>query len=319
MPSEQTVENRRAWRRLLRTSRGQLGLFTSAQVRDCGVVRWHIERQLELGTIERWGHGLYAVTGMPDAWERRAMAAQLLGGPRCVLSHETAGHLLELRGVPRPDRIEVLFPRGRRRRLADVTVHTTGVLAADDVTEIGCHRVTTAARTIRDLAASYGEDRTEHVLHEAWRRDQTDPGEVRRCHERFPLRARPRALTAVLDRADPRVTRLRSGEEGRVFRLVRDSDLPTPEPDLEVVVADGSIRFYLDLAYPEVRVGVEVDPPLYHSIGPDLERDEARRRALEEAGWIIVSVTSEELRWRPELFLARLRAALVQRGHPRVA
>jgi hypothetical protein len=311
--------HRDAWRRLLRRSRRQLGLFTAAHAVADGVSRWHLARQLELGTVERWGRGLYAFAGMPDGWERRALAGQLLGGPSCVMSHDTAGYLLELRGVPRPSRIELVYPRRRERRLADVTVHTTFVLPEEHVTEVGPHRVTNPARTIRDLAWRYDGPRLEHVFHEAWRRGSTDPDEVRRCHERFPPESRPRTLTSALDRADPSVTRLRSGEEGRAFRLVRDSDLPTPEVDWEVVVADGSIRFFVDLAYPDVRVAVEVDPPLYHSIGPDRARDEARRRAIGEAGWVIVPVTSEELRWRPELFLSRLRAALTAAGHPSLA
>ena len=71
---------------------------------------------------------------------------------------------------------------------------------------------------------------------------------------------------------------------------------------------------YVDLGYPEFRVGLEYDGERHHT-GPEARAHDARRRRwlAQEMGWEIIPVTKDFL-YRPAPYLEALLTGLLQRG-----
>jgi len=90
--------------------------------------------------------------------------------------------------------------------------------------------------------------------------------------------------------------------------LVR-SGLPCPAVNLPVVTRDG--KKYLDMAYPEARLALEYDGQ--HHEG-SLAADARRRRALEDLGWRIVTITGHDLRHDPASVVRSVTRALTERA-----
>jgi very-short-patch-repair endonuclease len=70
----------------------------------------------------------------------------------------------------------------------------------------------------------------------------------------------------------------------------------------------------LDIAFPALRVAVEVDGWAWHI---DLDRfrgDRRKQNALELAGWMVLRFTWHDLTERPEQVVAEIKAALAHRS-----
>jgi len=87
--------------------------------------------------------------------------------------------------------------------------------------------------------------------------------------------------------------------------------LPCPEVNLRVNTTDG-VK-YLDLAYGEAKLALEYDGQV-HARDGILERDTRRRRALEDLGWRIITITDRDLRADPDSILRSVTAALAERA-----
>ena len=96
--------------------------------------------------------------------------------------------------------------------------------------------------------------------------------------------------------------------EVRLARRLGRSKLPKPVRQHEVRVAGA--RRYLDFAWPEARVAVEVDGYRWHSSRGAWERDRARLRELRRAGWTILHATKQDVDEGFEGLLQELTAVL---------
>lgn len=93
----------------------------------------------------------------------------------------------------------------------------------------------------------------------------------------------------------------------RALRLMRDNTDSFPETDLRLlllryglpcpavnpsVMVGSGRRYFLDMAYESLRIGIEYDGA-YH--GSQCEKDAARRRELKDAGWTVVSAENADV------------------------
>ncbi|MDH6283947.1 type IV toxin-antitoxin system AbiEi family antitoxin domain-containing protein [Prescottella agglutinans] len=143
----------------------QWGLFTTAQARAAGMHPKHIADLIDAGAVHRVRHGVHRINGAPWHPHEDLRAAWLALDPAlsiggrlahqpitCAVSHRSAARLLQLGDID-ADLLEFTIPRRRQSRLPDQRFHT-GTLAAGDTELVDGLPVTTAARTIDDLAAS---------------------------------------------------------------------------------------------------------------------------------------------------------------------
>ncbi len=263
--------------------------------------------------VERLRPGIYAIVGVPGSWERDAFAALLYAGPTAVLCSGAAAYvhrLWDVAGAP----VSVLFPRGSARPLAGIHVCTTTVLPDRHVVASGPLRVTSVPRTLRDLSRTRGARWAERALFDACRRGLTDIDEVRACLDDF--RRNPKAICLAAAQYDPAFDRLRSPKEVDAVIAIRAAGLPTPEVDHLVQI--GSQRRYIDLAYPLVRLAIEVDGRTTHSLPFDVAADRARQTELEALGWTVIRIPTRWLTGDCHRAIVRIRTALLELGHPAV-
>ncbi|WP_326603411.1 type IV toxin-antitoxin system AbiEi family antitoxin domain-containing protein [Rhodococcus sp. PD04] len=142
----------------------QWGLFTTAQARAAGMHPKHLATLADAGAIHHVRHGIHRIHGAPwhphedlrAAWlaldPTRSADERLTEDPiTAAVSHRSAAKVLQLGDVD-ADHLEFTLPRRRQTRLADQRFHV-GALASDNTELVDGLPVTTAARTIDDLAA----------------------------------------------------------------------------------------------------------------------------------------------------------------------
>lgn len=235
----------------------------------------------------------------------RSWAAYLLVEPDGVVSGYSAAELLGASCGPQDAPVELTYPWSRRR-LPGLIVHRDS-LAADEMVVRSGIRMTTPLRTAFDLArwrslveAVAAVDALAHRFD--FELDQL--GMLRSRH--LGLRG-CRELQRVLKLVDPRA---QSPMESRIrVALVRGGLPPSVQHPVPV---DGRCC-YLDLAYPEVRLGVEFDGR-HHRTAEQARIDLRREALLTAAGWKIIRFDAWTVFNRPDRIVTSTRAELLRRG-----
>jgi very-short-patch-repair endonuclease len=285
----------------------QHGVVTGRQLMRAGSTRYAIGHYLKTGWLEPMHRGVYGV-GPVMAPHRREMAALLACGPGAVLSHRSAAALWEMLPAP-PVMVPVTLSTTRdlRGRTSGIRVYRVRGLDADEVSVVRGLRVTHAARTLLDLAASLSVRDLERAMARADRKGFLD----RRCLEllltRYPRRPGRTRLAALLE-GDAGPTLTRSEAEERFLALIRRAGLRDPE--MNVVVQD----YEVDALWRAERLVVEIDGFAFHSTRAVFERDRQRDRELTAAGLTVLRITWRELTLQPEALLVQLAQALANRG-----
>jgi hypothetical protein len=290
------------------------GLFSRKQALAAGYTAAGIQLRLRRGQWERVGRGVLRVVGREERAGDRLLLAVLSAGQHAVARHRSAAFALGwdlLDPVVEP---ELYLPRthgttdvaGARVRRADLGEH--------EVITVGVLPVTTAPRTAIDLAGAdteTGELEAVAALDSALRLGQVTLDELRsalRSRGRMP-RSTCVAAQQVLDLLD---TSSGSAPESvaRVHFRRAGLDMPCCQ---YVVQADGRFLARVDFAWPEARLVVEVDGFAWHGSKAAFQRDSARQRRLQRAGWTVLRFTAEDVLDRPEEMLADVSAVLAER------
>jgi very-short-patch-repair endonuclease len=270
----------------------QHALVTLDQARQHGYTDDAIRRRVESGRWRRIRHAVFMVNGAPETWQQAALAAVLASGPEAVASHTTAGVLWGLPNVFHEVTFEVSTPRPRRVRQPEVRVHRTmRFLKMEHAVR---HRVpaTSVARTLVDLSGSMSVQQLGIATDFARRELQFRLVDLQRCVAgRAPARGRkPTRIHAVLRARLEYHDETESGLEMRVLRAIVAVGLPEPVQQHRVQIGDRSRR--IDLAYPELKLAIEVDGWKHHGPRSAFDADRARDNELEIIGWDRLHFTS---------------------------
>jgi Protein of unknown function (DUF559)/AbiEi antitoxin C-terminal domain len=252
-------------------------------------------------------HDVYLYAEAPVDDLARCHAAALILPPGGALSHESAASLFGVNAMPiGPPRVHVTVPiRCRMRPQPGLVVHRR-CLPAVDVARRGGLPVTAPARLAFDLGRH--EDRVRAVV-----------GLDALLYQRV---LRPHALPDVAaDRCGwPGVGRFReaatltrphveSPMETRLRLTVMAGGLPEPVVQHEVRDRSGRVVGRLDLAYDDIRVGLEYDGE-HHRERVTFQRDAVRLNRLRLMGWTVLRFTADDVLRHPERVVAHVRAAL---------
>jgi hypothetical protein len=266
--------------------------------------------------------GVRVPAGLPDSVELRCQAAALLV-PDAAFSHVTAA---SLHGLPLP-----LQPTGREtasRTRASVHVtlaptvprrarrHPVGLvchearLQPDEIERRadGLH-VTTVARTWADLAGALDLVDLVAVADAALNRRLVSTQQLENITESWSGRAGAKLLRTALPLVEPATD---SAMETRLRLLLVLAGLPRPVAGRDVVLYGGWIA-RPDLSYPELRIAIEYDGEHHRVDRKQWRNDIGRRRALEEAGWVVLIFTADDVLQRPQETVRQVRAALRSR------
>ena len=270
----------------------QHGLVTFDQARAAGFTRHQILNRVQTGRWSRARVGVLAVNGAPATWEQAALAAALASGPEAVASHSTAGVLWGLPNVFHEVTFEVSTPRPRRVRQPGVRVHRTVCFLEMEHTVHDGIPVTSMARTLVDLSGSISVEQLGIATDFARRERHLRLVDLQRCVAGLhpaPGR-RPTRIHAVLRARLEHHDETESGLEMRVLRAIVAAGLPEPVQQYWVNVGDRWRR--IDLAYPELKLGIEVDGFGPHSSRSSFDADRVRENELEIINWDRLHFTS---------------------------
>jgi very-short-patch-repair endonuclease len=214
--------------------------------------------------------------------EGQWLAAVLAAGEGAALSHLSAAKLWNVwRRAVRG--IDVLAPR--RRQVKGVRVHTARRLEPCDMTVHNGIPVTTVPRTLVDLAEVLTAHQLANVIHEASFRNRFSPRATRAAMERANGRHR-RALDQALALNAAGSAGTKSDLEDRFLEQAQAAEVRDPVVNAAVQTRERS--YEVDFRWGDLCV--EVDGPGQHRARTKTE-DEARDRALTEAGYRVLRVT----------------------------
>jgi len=198
----------------------------------------------------------------------------------------------------------VTAARSRKAR-ADILVHTSRRLQADDRVVKEAIPVTSVARTLVDLAEVLSDVRLARAVHEAEVRRIFDLEAVEAALGRVSGRRGRHRLRRVLAAYRPEDHELESEAERRFRALCRRYGLPNPRPQL----IEG---YRVDFYWPQARLAVEVDGAAFHHTRRAFHADRARDRALAALGIQVLRVTWPDLD-RGQKIAGELQRALAAR------
>lgn len=233
-------------------------------------------------------------------------AALLVSGEGAVLSHRAAAAVWHLRAVPTGD-IDVTVPsRSGRQKRSGITVHRSSTLyLADAVVHDGIP-VTSAARTILDLAGVLPRRELERVLDRA---EQLRLFDLRALERQIAAgHGRPAAATLKQCLAEHTAgsTLTESETEERFLPLVDKAGLERPAINEWVVLSDGT-ALRPDCMWRHRRLIVELDGFGPHSTRRALRTDRRRDRKLRLENWKVLRFTYEDVTEEPGAVVAELR------------
>ena len=184
--------------------------------------------------------------------------------------------------------VEVTVFDSTTPRLRGVKAHRAAIVVADDITTVTGLAVTSPARTLVDLAgcSDIATSLLARMLDDCAIRRLCRPDDVAECLDRCQARRGRRRLLALLDQR----MRADSHHEARWLRRLQRAGLCPPAVGYQLVVDDRVM--VLDFAWPEHRVGIEVDGWQPHATRSAFDRDRLRDLAAARAGWTILRVTS---------------------------
>lgn len=266
-------------------------MLTRTAALQLGLTQRIITRKLEKGSLVLVGRGLYRVGGAPVTWEQQVLAACLLGGPGAVASHRSAGALWHLSGITQA-KPEVTLHRSTNGAAAAkrARVHSSRHLASKDTTTIEGIPVTRVGRTVIDLSSRLNiRDLTEVVDDVVCKRLATVDQLSRQLHRSGHHTPAFAKLEQVLQSWQPGPAP-GSHAEMLVERCLTDQGIPAPVRQHEVRL-EGNRVVRLDLAWPDQRVGLELQSLRHHGSPAQFHADRRRILDLRALGWDIVEVT----------------------------
>lgn len=245
-----------------------------------------IARRVEAGTLQTLYRGVYVVGGAPQTWTTRISGATLLA-PQTVASHRAAARLWDIGGI-RTNLIEVTTPA--RLRTPGITAHRH-TLTDKDVTSHRGIPITSVHRTLSDLGAVVNPTILEDALDDALRKGLTSIDWLQKELERIGVHGKkgPAALSTLLAEADASMP---SWLERRFIRKLKGTKIPPYQREYPALAA----KYFIDFAWPDVCLGVEVHGEKWHKRRQRWPQDLARHNDITSAGWTMLHYAWEQIR-----------------------
>lgn len=282
-------------------TKAQGGLLTLRQLRGSGLSVGQARWLVASGRLEPTrAVGVYRAAGAPSTAESPAWFAVLSSGS--PLSYLSAASWWEM---PVPFDGLVHITRFDRRRLdwpAGARVHRVR-LAPSAVTTWRGMPLTTRSETVLDCLGwlRFGDaaQLADRAIHQDW----FAVADVQRRLEEQPGRWGNKQLRALLPHLGDGAA---AESERRLHRLLRSAGITGWTPNLSVVM-DGK-RFEIDVAFPGLRLAIEVDGRRYHSSDHRFQADRTKQNALIGAGWRVLRFTWADIVDRPADVIGQIHA-----------
>jgi hypothetical protein len=283
-----------------------------------GVTVSRMRSLVHSGDLVRVRYGVYATRQAVISTEgdpRRTHALQVAAtvaavGRDTAASHQSAAVIHGIELLTHPRLVTLTRPpsrRGSRRRSDGILFHAAEV-PAEHMTRLFGIRVTTAPRTVVDLARTSPFMAAVVAADSALRARMTTRAELEAMCEACGQWPGVRKARQVAAFSDSRAESVLESCARVVFR-----ELGLEPPELQVTVCcDGSV-FRVDFLWAQHRTIAEADGLAKYASRDDILAQFRRDRLLRDAGYKVVHFTWRELFESPELVVARIRAAFASR------
>jgi predicted transcriptional regulator of viral defense system len=196
MPADPTVLRRS----LNAIAMDQAGYFSAAQALEVGYSYQSQKYHVDHGNWDRVDRALFRLPGWPARDEDRYVLWRVWSHNRAVVSHQSALVAHDLGDVS-PTRLHLTVPPGFRGKSAGVVLHQA-VLATEDIEDRDGYQITSAKRTLFDVATSTDmtQEQLDVAVADAVKEEIVVPRELRDRVDEFGTRAAlriERALTAL--------------------------------------------------------------------------------------------------------------------------
>lgn len=273
---------------------------TTAELEELGVSRSALTRARNRGLVTSPIHGMVVLGGAQLTFAGKMRLAVLGAGDEAFVSGQTAGSLHGLRGMS-TSKVEITVYE--RRRLTNHPswcriVRTSWIESIDvQVRDSDNLRIASPLRTLFGLAAQFNQHHFERAAEDLWHRGLATPEQAWDYLQdiRRSGRTGVRTMETWLEKAALRDRPAQSNLELDFIDIVERMGLPAPKRQHPVVLVTGE-TVHLDIAWPDLRLAVEPGHSWWH--GGDLRqrRDQARDRACNAVGWMVVRFDEEARR-----------------------
>lgn len=253
---------------------------------------------------------VYLPKGVKLTPDRRAVAAWLWSARNATLAGMSASALYGSRWIDEELPAELI--RTEACPVEGVLIHRNK-LRDDEVGVVHELPVTTPARTAFDIGRRKGLERAIIRVDALANATGLKAGDVMRLADtRRGARGmvQLRRVLALMDGGSE------SPQETRTRLLLIAAGFPKPQTQILVVDEYGSFVGRIDMGWAEFKVCVEYDGRQHWDDPAQHAYDIDRLAELTAHGWLIIRVSRDLLRYRPHVFLARVRDAMQARGWP---
>ena len=280
----------------------QGGVATSAQIL-LHLTRRGMQRRLKCAELVKIFPDIYSL-GTPGALTRLRGLDLRCGEPVAVcLGTAAAIYGFDTEGVAD---LHVLNPEGHLLRdRAGLVVHRR---EGAPLTSRRGRLLTTPAWTAVEVARSLRRPRALATLDGALRSQTCDRPDLLAAAK---AQAGRRGIVMVRDLIDWARPEAESPMESEARLVMLDGGLPEPLLQHEIVDRDGQL-WRVDFAWPDCRLAVEYDGFDWHSSPEALRKDRQKRAGLEEVGWRVLSIVSDDVRRHPDVMVRRIDAQLMR-------
>jgi hypothetical protein len=284
------------------------GVVTRREAIALGMSPSTIRRRVLDGALVVVGHGILATPGVLTNELTVLLAAT--HALDAVASHESAARLHGLEGL-KDLRPVVSVPIRRSNRFAGVVVHQlTDLVPEHTGTKYGVP-VTTAPRTIIDLAAVAPGKLVQRLVDDANRIGIATYREVWDLLGQLARRGKPgiRKLRRILElRLDMNLV-TDSTLEMRLIDLLTSAGIPLPQTQWTPPWLR-HMNGRVDLVYRDAELIVEGDSFRWHNDPRSFQADRKRDNLAQLAGWTVLRFTWEDITKRPSYVVTSVRTAL---------
>jgi very-short-patch-repair endonuclease len=297
----------------------QHGVVARAQLRSAGLSDDQVDNWARGGRIRRVSRGVYAVGAAPISERGRIQAAALASGRGAVVSHRSAAFLLGI-GERSPRVVDLIPPCQGGRKVDGIRFHNATFPSRHELVRVQGIVCTNVARTMVDLAGTYGEDGLRETFERAAAEGKLDLGGIEEVLESGGKRRGAPALRRVIEDWRPvaeraRYATVRSLFEAKLLPLVAKARLPMPRINAPVRTAERVLE--VDLLWDDERFVVEADSRRHHGTEVAFERDRKRDLELMEVHYDVLRVTWKQVEFEPQKVFAVVRSELERRGEKR--
>ncbi|MGU3499644.1 DUF559 domain-containing protein [Mycobacterium sp. C31M] len=274
----------------------QSGVATTGQLLEV-VSRSRLDTLIRTGRLMKVWPGVYSAEELDNLTRLRGL--DLRAGEPVAICLDTAAMAYGFATEEVVD-LHVLNPVGHQLRASDgLIIHRRD---GAPLAVVDGRPATAAAWTAVEVARSLRRPRALATLDAALRSETCDRREIFEAVARQHGR---RGIVAVRDLAAHASGLAESPMESEARLVMLDAGLPQPELQYEIIDRSGRL-WRVDFAWPDCTFVVEYDGYDWRSDPERFARDRRKRAALQEMGWTVLSIVSEDVRRYPEELVRRI-------------